>query len=160
MFQTVAFGVVHHAALIAKKKKPVNLATLGKIIIHTRMHFSRMRTAHSLTVSPYLIVSHACPPEQPCMPPQKQPCTPPQSNHACPLEQSRTPPEQPHTPLSNHACLPRATMHAPRSNHACPPGATMHAPQSNHAYPPKQPCMHTPPRATTHTPPGQNDRHV
>ena len=32
MFQTVAFGVVHHAALIAKK--PVNLATLGKIIIH------------------------------------------------------------------------------------------------------------------------------
>ena len=112
------------------------------------MHSSRMRTARSLTVSPYLVVSHAHPPleqpcmpprEQPCMPPlgatmhapQEQPCMPPQSNHACPREQPCTPPG------SN-----------PRSNHACPlpPGATMHTPS-----PQEQPCM--PPRATTHAPP-------
>ena len=109
----------------------------------TRMHSSRMRTARSLTVSPYLVVSHAPPPEQPCMPPREQPCTPPQSNHACPLEQPRMPPR------SNHACPPpRATMHGPRSNHTCPPW-------SNHAPPLEQPCTppgqpRTPPGATTH----------
>ena len=114
----------------------------------TRMDSSRMCTARSLTVSLYLIVSHAhppratthaprsnhacppgatmhAPPEQPCMPlratthaPPEQPCTPPWSNHACP-------PEQPHIP--------------PQSNHAHPPGATTHAPhppRSNHTHPP------------------------
>ena len=37
------------------------------------MHSSRMRTARSLTLSPYLAVSHAHPPEQPHMPPLEQP---------------------------------------------------------------------------------------
>ena len=109
-----------------------------------------MRTARSLTVSLCVVVSHACPPEQPCMPPTpqsnhacppgsnnacppwEQPCTPPWSNHACPPEQPCTPPR------SNHICPtpPRATTHPPGatthappgSNHACPPGATTYAP--------------------------------
>ena len=48
------------------------------------------------------------------------------SNHACPPEQPRLPPQ------SNHACPPGATMHAPpRSNHTQeqPPQATTHAPR-------------------------------
>ena len=76
------------------------------------MHSSRMRTARSLIVSPYLVVSHACPPG---------------SNHMhAPPEQPRMPPqEQPHMP-------PGATMHTPpRSNDACPPGATTHDPPVN-----------------------------
>ena len=101
-------------------------------LIKMKMHSSRMRTARSLTVSPYLIVSHTCPPR---------------INHAHPPEEPRMPPP------------PRATMHAlPGSNHACPPGATTHAPpQSNHT-PPEQPrtppwSNHAcPPRATTHPP--------
>ena len=109
----------------------------------TRMHSSRMRTAHSLTVSPYLVVSHARPPgsnhapwattctplgatthlplEQPCMPPRAT-MHAPQSNHACPPEQPRTPPR-----TTMHAS-PGATTHAPPwSNHTCLPGATTHA---------------------------------
>ena len=80
------------------------------------MHSSRMRTARSLTVSPYLAISYACPPEQPCMPPWEQPCTsppeqpcmPPQSNHACPLRATmHTPPqEQPHMPPQEQPCTP------------------------------------------------------
>ena len=66
----------------------------------TRMHSSRMRTAHSLRVSPYLVISHACPPGATTHAPPEQPRMPPPSNHACP---------------------PRATTHAPRSNHARPP---------------------------------------
>ena len=104
----------------------------------TRMHSSKMRTARWLIVSPYLIVSHACPP------PRQQPRTPLWSNHTC-----FTPWEQPHTPP------PGAMTHAlPRSNHA-PPGATTHAPPpgSNHA--------HLPPGATTHAPPPVwTDRHL
>ena len=96
----------------------------------TRMHSSRMRTARSLIVSPYLIVSHAHPPlgatlqapreqphtpqEQPCTPPQEQPCTPPW--------------EQPCTPPRATMHTPRATMHPSWSNHAGPPG-------SNHTHP-------------------------
>ena len=116
-----------------------------KIQDQTRMHSSRMRTARSLIVSPYLVVSHACPPgatmhapprsnyacppEQPCIPPQEQPRMPP------PGATTHAPPEQPRMPpRSNHACPPGATTHAPGSNHAHPPGATMHAP-------PEQPCM-------------------
>ena len=54
----------------------------------TRMHSRRMRTTRSLIVSPYLVVSHAHPPEQPCTPPPEQPCMPPpQSNHTCPPPQ-------------------------------------------------------------------------
>ena len=108
----------------------------------TRMHSSRMHTAHSLTVSAYLVVSHA---------------RPPRSNHT--------------SPQSNHACHPRATMHPPweqlrmpsRSNHTPPPppGATMHAlpeqphppPGSNHTCPPEQPCM--PPEQPCTPPPEQ-----
>ena len=88
----------------------------------TRMHSSRMCTAHSLTVSPYLVVSHACPPW---------------SNHACP-------PEQPCTPQATHVCPPskhappQATMHAPRERPCMP------HPRSNHTHTPReQPC--TPP---------------
>ena len=95
------------------------------------MHSSRMRTARSLTVSPYLIIS-----------PPRATTHAPRSNHACP-------PEQPCMP-------PRATMHAPRSNHTCPPRATTHTPPSNHTCPLEQPCM--PPGATTHAPPEQPRR--
>ena len=138
------------------------------------MHSSRMRTAHSLTISPYLVVSHACPQEQPCMPPtappqsnhatmhapQEQPCTPqnnhalpgattpPWSNHACPPEQPCMPPQ------SNHACLPGATT-PPWSNHECPPRATMHAPQSNHIPTHPRATMHAPLGATMHASPEQ-----
>ena len=113
-----------------------------------------MRTARSLIVSPYLIVSHACPPQG-------------ATTHAPRGATMETPPKQPRTsPRSNHACPPRATMHTPGSNHACPPratthaplgatmhaplGATMHAPLEQPCMPPEQPCM--PPRATTHAP--------
>ena len=64
-----------------------------------------MRTARSLIVSPYPIVSHACPPppgsnhaypsprQQPRMPPPEQPRTPPQEQPRMPPpEQRRTPP--------------------------------------------------------------------
>ena len=126
------------------------------------MHSSRMRTARSLTVSPYLVVSHACPPRSTTHPPE-QPCMPPQCNHACP------PLEQPCTPLPplEQPCMllppweqpympPNATMHAPLwsnharrsplwSNHACcsPPGSNHTCPpRSNHACPPwEQPRM-------------------
>ena len=113
----------------------------------TRMHSSRMHTARSLTVSPCLIISHACPP--------------PQSNHTCPPSNNAgPPPEQPCMPPRATTHIPRATMYALQSNHACtPPRATTHAPreqphmppkqprmppQSNHACPPKQPCMPPP----------------
>ena len=103
----------------------------------TRMHSSRMRTARSLIVSPYLVVSHT--------PPRATTHAPPESNHACP-------------PGATMHAPPGPTMHAPQSNHAHPPGATTHpptatthAPQSNHTpLPLGQPCM--PPRATMHTP--------
>ena len=106
------------------------------------MHSSRMRTARSLTVSPYLVVSHACPPwEQPCMPPWSNHAHPPQSNHTCPPRATMHAPwEQPCTP-------PGATTHAPPEQPLTPPGATMHAPlpRSNHARPPPGATMHAPP---------------
>ena len=64
------------------------------------MHSSRMRTACSLTVSAYLIVSHAHPPGAALHAPL-------QSNHACPLKQLRMPPG------SIHAHTPGATTHPP-----------------------------------------------
>ena len=73
------------------------------------MHSSRMRTARSLIVSPYLVVSHACPRATTHAPPQEQPRMPPlgATMHA--------PPEQPRTP--------------PGRNHARPPlGGTTHTP--------------------------------
>ena len=62
------------------------------------MHSSRMRTARSLTVSAYLIVSHARPPGAALHAPL-------QSNHACPPEATTHAPwEHPRThPGSNHA---------------------------------------------------------
>ena len=110
----------------------------------TRMHSSRMRTTRSLTVSPYLVVSHTCPPEQPRTLPPRATTHAPWSNHAWLLEQPCTPPEQPHMP-------PRATTHAPRSNHAhLLEQPYMPPPEQSHT-PPEQPHM-APPRATTHAP--------
>ena len=106
------------------------------------MHSSRMRTARSLTVSPYLVVSHAPPPGA--------------TTHAPPPEAAmHTPQEQPCMPprATMHTPLPRATTHAPQSNHACP------HPWEQPCPPPKQPHMpplgqpYTPPQATTHAPP-------
>ena len=107
----------------------------GKIPGKTRMHSSRMRTACSLTVSHRK--NHACPPQQPCMPPWEHPRMPPLG-------------------ATTHA--PRATTHAPRSNHTCPPRATMHIPPEQPRMPPQeQPCM--PPRSNHARPPprGQTD---
>ena len=76
------------------------------------MHSSRMRTARSLIVSPYLVVSHTCPPGSNHM-------------HAPPGATTHAPPgATTHAPWSNHA-------HPPGSNHACPPGATTHDPPVN-----------------------------
>ena len=134
------------------------------------MHSSRMRTARSLTVSPYLVVSptHTPPPqEQPHMPPWEQLHMPPWSNHACP------PGATTHTPRSNHACPPRATTppratmytpweqpHTPQEQPCMPPSQEQPCmpPGSNHACPPEQPCMPAqqpcmPPQATMHAPP-------
>ena len=47
----------HPKFLCPRRKKWVKVKK-----IQTRMHCSRMRTASSLIVSPYLVVSHACPP--------------------------------------------------------------------------------------------------
>ena len=100
-----------------------------------------MRTARSLIVSPYLVVSHAHPPPGATM-------------HAPPATMHAPPGATMHTAGSNHTCPPRATTHTSpsKSNHACPPpratmqappganthtpGATTHAPLSNHAHPP------------------------
>ena len=82
----------------------------------TRMHSSRMRTARSLIISPYLIVSHTCPPPSSCMPPL---------HHACPLSPHMPPPLPCMPPFAMHAPL---TMHTPLC-HTCPP-------LGNHACPP------------------------
>ena len=121
------------------------------------MHSSRMRTARSLTVSAYLVVSHAHPPWRNHAPPE-QPCTPGTTTHPPGATmhapwRNHAPPEQPHThPREQPRMPPRATTHTPPSNHACPP--------SNHACPPGA-TMHAP-RPTTHAPPvnRMNDRHV
>ena len=95
----------------------------------TRMHSSRMRTARSLIVSLYLVVSHARPPGATMHTPQEQPHTPPRATMHAPLGATM------HAPGSNHTC-------PPRSNHACPPGVTTHAPQEQWPTPPReQPCM-------------------
>ena len=109
----------------------------------TRMHSSRMHTAHSLTISCHI----------PCTPPTTmhapwQPCTPQTTMHAPPATthpHNHAHPQQPCMPLRNHACLP-ATMHTPWQPHS-PPG--------NH--PCWQPCTHAPQQP--HTPPRrQNHR--
>ena len=110
----------------------------------TRMHSSRMCTARSLIISPYLVVSHACPPpEQPHMPP------PGATTHAPP------PGATMHAPLGPTMHIPPRTNHAcpPQNNHACPP-------PSNHTCPPwEQPC--TPPLGSNHARhPPWTDRHL
>ena len=130
----------------------------------TRMHSSRMRTAHSLIVSPYLIKipMHAPPschahPPSPCMPPLHHacppsphtplsPCTPPQLPHTppspCMLPPSPCMPPSPCTPPFCHACPPFTT---PPGNHAHPL-ATINAPHQQphtHPQPPPPPCRQT-----------------
>ena len=119
----------------------------------TRMHSSRMHTTRSLTVSPYLIIFHACPPPRSnhACPPRATmhaPIPPRGTTHAPPWEQPCMPPKQPHTPLEQPCTPPRATMHAPQEQPRMPP-------QSNHAcpHPPEQPRMPPTPGATTHAPP-------
>ena len=102
--------------------------------ISTRMYSSRMRTAHSLIVSLYLVVTQACLPS---------PCMSPFTTHA-PL--ATHPPLQPHMPPGNHACppatthAPLATTHAPRQ--PCTPGN--HIPQQQLRMPPLWTESHTP----------------
>ena len=96
------------------------LALLHKFISENRMHSSRMRTARSLTASPYLVVSHACPPPGATM-------------HA--------PPEQPHTPP--RATPPGATTCPLPLEQPCIPRATTPPPEQSCTLPPEQPC--TPP---------------
>ena len=108
-----------------KKLKDTEALRKRRSTMITRMHSSRMRTARSLIISPYLVISHACLPQgatmhapwqQPRMPPPEQP-------HMSP------PQEQPHTsPWSNHT--------APGSNHVCSPGSNHAHLQSNHTCPP------------------------
>ena len=122
-------------------------------------HWSYLRISSYPTHAPQS--NHACPPEQPCIPPgatmhaPQSNCAcplgatthapqgatmhaphPPGSNHACPSEHPCMPhpPEQPRMPPQEQPCMaPQgATTHAPRSNHA--------PSRSNHAHPPKQPC--------------------
>ena len=118
---------------------PVSLREWVVNINETKMHSSRMRTARSLIVSPYLVISHVCPPpqEQPRMPPS------PRSNHAPP------PREQPRMP-------PGATMHPPQEQPCMPPPEQPHTPppQSNHARSPEQP--RTPPLSQTSFAGGNN----
>ena len=118
-----------------------------------------MCTTRSLTISPYLVIYHARP--------QEQPHTPPGSNHTCPPEQPCMPPwsnhahpqEQPCTPQSNHTC-PSWSNHTCTSwEQPCTPQKQPHMPpRSNHICSPEQPCtppratMYMPPRATMHTP--------
>ena len=103
---------------------PVSLRGWVVNINETRMHSSRMRTARSLIVSPYLVISHVCPPPGATMhAPPEQPCTPPGATTHAPPEQPRMPPgatmhppqEQPCTPPPEQPCTP------PPSNHAHPP---------------------------------------
>ena len=138
----------------------------------TRMHSSRMRTARSLIISPYVVISHTCPPFtmhtplcHACLPFS---CMPPLTmhtplahmlplHHACHPPVPCMPPPLPHMPPNNHAC-PLATMLAPQQ--PCTP-PTMHTPWQPHMLPhnhmhPPQPCMppsnHTCPLATMHAP--------
>ena len=89
------------------------------------MHSSRMRTARSLIISLYLVVSHAHP--------SKATTHPPPGATTHPLG------------ATMHTLPPGATTYTPRSNHACPPGATMHAPRGATLPPPPRATMHTPP---------------
>ena len=100
----------------------------------TRMHSSRMRTAHAMTgrISWGVHTMHA---------PLLSPCMPPPS---------------PHMPPLCHACPPLPCM--PPLCHACPLGAATHAPPGATTHAPPGATMHAPPGATTRAPPfGQTD---
>ena len=71
-----------------------------RFISITRMHSSRMRTARSLTVSPCVVISHTCPP------PLGATMHAPQSNHACPPEQPCMPPRNHRHPPLEQQCMP------------------------------------------------------
>ena len=100
----------------------------------TRMHSSRMCTAHSLIVSPYLVVSHACPRSNHACPPGATTHAPPGATTHTPPDQPHMPPEQPHMPPWEQPLMP------PGSNHT-------------HPLPSEHPCMPPPLAATTHAPP-------
>ena len=89
-----------------KKLKDTEALRKRRSTMITRMHSSRMRTARSLIVSPYLVISHA----------------------RLPLAATR------HAPLgaTRHA-PPGATTHAPPGATTHAPRATTHHPGSNHA---------------------------
>ena len=74
-----------------------------------------MRTARSLIVSPYLVVSHTCPPwEQPHTPSGATTHTPPEQPWMPPGATAHAPPEQPCMPLqSNHTCPPQEQLRMP-----------------------------------------------
>ena len=114
------------------------------------MHSSRMRTARSLIVYPYLVVS------QPRPPPPFTTHAP--LRHACPPFTMHAPFDM-HGPFTMHA--PPTTMHAPwqpcmpsTGNHACPLQPCM--PLDNQAHPPGNhachPGNHACPPATIHAP--------
>ena len=121
----------------------------------TRMHSSRMRTAHSLTVSCSICQGGACmacmPPYHTC-PPSHMPPAMHATHYACSLPSMHTT-TLPHTPPC-HAHHPSATNATPC--HPCPP--TM--PPLPHMLPPAMhtPCHVCPP--ATHAPPLRTDRHL
>ena len=108
--------------------------------LKTRMHSSRMRTAHSLTVSLCVVVSHTCPPSNHACSPRATMHAPPEQPHMPPRATMHAPPEQPRMPPREQPCMP------PGSNHARPLGSNHAHPPSNHASPPEQ----------QRTPPGNN----
>ena len=135
----------------------------------TRMHFSRMRTAHSLTIyrsicwGEVCMSCHACPlphtpplpcipttmhaPYHACLPPCMSPC------HACPHHHAHPLPCTLHPPCQ--ACPP--AMHTYPPHHACPPAThyplPMHAPYYAHTcLPCKPPARHAPPPVDRQTP--------
>ena len=110
-------------------KQLFKIILLGQTVKQKRKkkNSSRMHTTRSLIVSPYLVVSHTCPP-LPHMPPLRHTWP---LHHACP-PLPHMPLRQPCMPPSNHACHP-ATTHAHLATMHTPP-ATMHAP-GNHAHP-------------------------
>ena len=129
--------------------------------LETRMHFSRMHTARSLTVSCSIclggcVACHACPPPPPpaCMHPCHTcplPCMPPAMDapHACP-------PHMPPCMPTCHTCPPPhmpPTIHAPHHTH--PP--TMYAPCHVCAPPCRPHATHTPWHICPLPPCGQTD---
>ena len=145
-FSSMQLEIIGTAVLSGRKE--VSFSTFVTLVI-TRMHSSRMRTAHSLTVFCHILCTpppaimhtphnHTWNPPQPCMPPSNHT---PHDNHTCPPQPHIPPavthaPQQPHMPPHNHACPP--------CNHACPlqpcmPPATMYTPTAMHT--PRQPCM-------------------